>query len=196
VDGFAFWLLLALIALGLFLPINGGGPKVSFSLKSLWWCITFRAARGRACRRGNIRLLAVHGTDRLLVCCRRRHSHHRERRGAASVGFLLFGALTSNLVGTTGASMLLIRPWLRMNKYRVTGHRGLLHIYRFQRWWMHTGGRSAAVFGLSEGIHSGGSQNIAGRHGRWAWALLALFIWLMNETIYTPLASQAARGTD
>lgn len=36
--------------------------------------------------------------------------------------FLLFGAVIANLLGTTGASMLLIRPWIRMNKYRITGH--------------------------------------------------------------------------
>lgn len=36
--------------------------------------------------------------------------------------FLLFGALISNLVGTTGASILLIRPWLRMNRRCVAGH--------------------------------------------------------------------------
>jgi Na+/H+ antiporter NhaD/arsenite permease-like protein len=39
-----------------------------------------------------------------------------------NVVFLLIGAGTANLLGTTGASMLLIRPWLRANKYRVTGH--------------------------------------------------------------------------
>jgi len=36
--------------------------------------------------------------------------------------FLAGGALLANLVGTTGASMLLIRPWIRMNRYRITGH--------------------------------------------------------------------------
>ena len=40
----------------------------------------------------------------------------------ANVIFLLIGALISNVLGTTGASMLLIRPWLRMNKYRITAH--------------------------------------------------------------------------
>jgi Na+/H+ antiporter NhaD/arsenite permease-like protein len=35
--------------------------------------------------------------------------------------FLLLGALLANVLGTTGASMLLIRPWIRMNKYRITG---------------------------------------------------------------------------
>ena len=39
-----------------------------------------------------------------------------------NVAFLLVGAIIANLLGTTGASMLLIRPWLRMNKYRVTAH--------------------------------------------------------------------------
>lgn len=41
--------------------------------------------------------------------------------------FLLIGAILSNLIGTTGASMLLIRPWIKMNKYRITG----LHIVFF-----------------------------------------------------------------
>jgi Na+/H+ antiporter NhaD/arsenite permease-like protein len=41
--------------------------------------------------------------------------------------FLLIGAVLANLIGTTGASMLLIRPWIKMNKYRVTG----LHIVFF-----------------------------------------------------------------
>src|SRR5882724_7850458 len=40
----------------------------------------------------------------------------------SNVVFLLIGAIAANLLGTTGASMLLIRPWLRTNKYRVTAH--------------------------------------------------------------------------
>ncbi len=35
--------------------------------------------------------------------------------------FLLLGSILSSLIGTTGASMLLIRPWIRMNKCRITG---------------------------------------------------------------------------
>jgi Na+/H+ antiporter NhaD/arsenite permease-like protein len=46
-----------------------------------------------------------------------------------NVGFLLSGALLSNVLGTTGASMLLIRPWLRMNKYRLTAHHVLFFIF-------------------------------------------------------------------
>ncbi|NJK90834.1 MAG: hypothetical protein HC904_02735 [Blastochloris sp.] len=34
--------------------------------------------------------------------------------------FLGIGAVLANIIGTTGASMLLIRPWIRMNKYRIT----------------------------------------------------------------------------
>jgi Na+/H+ antiporter NhaD/arsenite permease-like protein len=51
---------------------------------------------------------------------------HITVKGEATPGvntvFLLIGAVIANLLGTTGASMLLIRPWLRMNKYRVTAH--------------------------------------------------------------------------
>ena len=34
--------------------------------------------------------------------------------------FLLMGAVLANIIGTTGASMLLIRPWVHMNKSRIT----------------------------------------------------------------------------
>lgn len=34
--------------------------------------------------------------------------------------FLFVGAVLANFLGTTGASMVLIRPWIRMNKYRIT----------------------------------------------------------------------------
>jgi len=44
-----------------------------------------------------------------------------ERRGTPllNASLLLFGAVLSNLVGTTGASMLLIRPYLRVNEGRL-----------------------------------------------------------------------------
>ena len=47
----------------------------------------------------------------------------------ANVLFLFIGAVVSNILGTTGASMLLIRPWLRLNKYRVTGHHVVFFIF-------------------------------------------------------------------
>jgi Na+/H+ antiporter NhaD/arsenite permease-like protein len=47
----------------------------------------------------------------------------------ANVVFLLIGAVVANLVGTTGASMLLIRPWLHLNKYRLTAHHVVFFIF-------------------------------------------------------------------
>ena len=46
-----------------------------------------------------------------------------------NVIFLLIGALLANVLGTTGASMLLIRPWIRMNKYRITAHHIVFFIF-------------------------------------------------------------------
>src|SRR6185503_16169663 len=46
-----------------------------------------------------------------------------------NVAFLLIGAVIANVLGTTGASMLLIRPWLRMNKYRITAHHVVFFIF-------------------------------------------------------------------
>ncbi len=46
-----------------------------------------------------------------------------------NTGFLLVGAVLANVLGTTGASMLLIRPWLRMNKYRLTTHHVVFFIF-------------------------------------------------------------------
>jgi Na+/H+ antiporter NhaD/arsenite permease-like protein len=58
---------------------------------------------------------------------------HLEVKGEASpllnVLFLVSGAALANLIGTTGASMLLIRPWIRMNKYRVTGFHIVFFIF-------------------------------------------------------------------
>ena len=46
-----------------------------------------------------------------------------------NVLFLLIGAVLANVLGTTGASMLLIRPWIRMNKYRITAHHIVFFIF-------------------------------------------------------------------
>ena len=46
-----------------------------------------------------------------------------------NVAFLLIGALLANVLGTTGASMLLIRPWIRMNKYRITAYHVVFFIF-------------------------------------------------------------------
>jgi Na+/H+ antiporter NhaD/arsenite permease-like protein len=46
-----------------------------------------------------------------------------------NVVFLLIGAVVANVLGTTGASMLLIRPWIRMNKYRITAYHIVFFIF-------------------------------------------------------------------
>ncbi len=47
----------------------------------------------------------------------------------ANVIFLLVGAVVANLLGTTGAAMLLIRPWIRMNQYRITAYHIVFFIF-------------------------------------------------------------------
>ena len=55
--------------------------------------------------------------------------------------YLTIGAVLANVIGTTGASMLLIRPWIRMNKYRFTG----LHIAFFIFFVSNVGGALTPV---------------------------------------------------
>lgn len=43
--------------------------------------------------------------------------------------FLLVGALVANLLGTTGAAMLLIRPWIHLNRARVAAHHIVFFIF-------------------------------------------------------------------
>lgn len=52
-----------------------------------------------------------------------------EATPARNVLFLLAGSLLASIIGTTGASMLLIRPWIRMNKYRITGFHCVFFIF-------------------------------------------------------------------
>ena len=52
-----------------------------------------------------------------------------ESRPMGNVVFLLVGAVLANFVGTTGASMILIRPWIRMNKYRITAYHIVFFIF-------------------------------------------------------------------
>jgi len=46
-----------------------------------------------------------------------------------NVIFLLVGSVLASIIGTTGASMLLIRPWVRMNRYRITGFHTAFFIF-------------------------------------------------------------------
>ena len=48
---------------------------------------------------------------------------------AANVLFLFVGAVTANVLGTTGAAMLLIRPWLEINRWRAAAHHVVFFIF-------------------------------------------------------------------
>lgn len=58
---------------------------------------------------------------------------HIRMRGKSTpignVAMLATGAVIANVLGTTGASMLLIRPYLRMNKYRIKGYHVVFFIF-------------------------------------------------------------------
>jgi len=43
--------------------------------------------------------------------------------------FLLVGSLLASIIGTTGASMLLIRPWVYSNRYRITAFHIVFFIF-------------------------------------------------------------------
>ena len=48
---------------------------------------------------------------------------------ALNAAFLFLGAVLANLIGATGASMLLIRPWVRMNRRRFSGYHTVFFIF-------------------------------------------------------------------
>jgi Na+/H+ antiporter NhaD/arsenite permease-like protein len=52
-----------------------------------------------------------------------------EATPATNVIFLLIGAVLANFLGTTGASMLLIRPWIRMNRHRARAYHIVFFIF-------------------------------------------------------------------
>jgi len=58
---------------------------------------------------------------------------HLRVRGEAepweNVLFLAVGAVAANIIGTTGASMVLIRPWIRMNKIRIGPYHVVFFIF-------------------------------------------------------------------
>lgn len=47
----------------------------------------------------------------------------------ANIRFLVICALLANVIGTTGASMVLIRPWIRMNKLRISPYHIVFFIF-------------------------------------------------------------------
>jgi Na+/H+ antiporter NhaD/arsenite permease-like protein len=53
----------------------------------------------------------------------------RRSTPAVNTGLLALGAVLANLIGTTGASMLLIRPFLQINKQRVVAYHVVFFIF-------------------------------------------------------------------
>lgn len=53
----------------------------------------------------------------------------KESTPLANVILLLAGAVISNFIGTTGASMLLIRPYIRLNKTRIRAYHIIFFIF-------------------------------------------------------------------
>ena len=53
----------------------------------------------------------------------------KKAKPLTNVAILLTGALIANIIGTTGASMLLIRPFLRLNKGRIQAYHIIFFIF-------------------------------------------------------------------
>jgi Na+/H+ antiporter NhaD/arsenite permease-like protein len=130
-----FIVLLAAIALGPLLVPDWWSrhyPKVAFSLALLTIGYYLFGLQGGAAvlhtAEEYISFMALIGS--LFVVAGGIHINVKgEATPAANVLFLAIGAVVANLLGTTGASMLMIRPWLRMNKYRVTAHHVVFFIF-------------------------------------------------------------------
>lgn len=53
----------------------------------------------------------------------------KEAKPGTNVALLAFGAVIANIIGTTGASMLLIRPFIRLNKNRIKAYHIIFFIF-------------------------------------------------------------------
>jgi Na+/H+ antiporter NhaD/arsenite permease-like protein len=130
-----FLVLLVAIALGPLLAPDWWSrhyPKVAFSLAAItvvYYLFGLRAGHAVVhTTREYVSFIALIGS--LFVVAGGIHITVRgEATPLANVVFLAIGAIVANILGTTGASMLMIRPWIRMNKYRVTAHHVVFFIF-------------------------------------------------------------------
>src|SRR5215472_4108107 len=130
-----FLALLAALALG---PLFFGDwwgkhfPKVVFGLAAFtlgYYVLELRATQ-RVLHTASEYLSFICLVGSLFVVSGGIHIHVKgEATPLVNVLFLFVGTLVANVLGTTGASMLLIRPWLRMNKYRLTAHHVVFFIF-------------------------------------------------------------------
>ena len=102
--------LAVLVAAYYLAAVPGGGPELVHTLSDYLSFICLIGA-----------LFVVAGGIHLQV--------KGEATPVVNVAFLAVGALIANVVGTTGASMVLIRPWIRMNKIRVSPYHVVFFIF-------------------------------------------------------------------
>ena len=102
--------LAALVALYYLARIPGGGTELGHTLGDY---VSFISLIGA--------LFVVAGGIHLKV--------KGEATPLANVVFLAVGAIVANVIGTTGASMVLIRPWIRMNKVRAGPYHVVFFIF-------------------------------------------------------------------
>jgi len=102
--------LAALIAVIYFAFVDGGGPRFAHTVREYFSFISLISA-----------LFIVAGGIHLKV--------KGEATPSVNVVFLFIGALLANVIGTTGASMVLIRPFIRMNKIRASAHHVVFFIF-------------------------------------------------------------------
>ena len=100
----------ALVAVVYLTKISGGGDAVVATIKDYF---SFIALIGS--------LFVVAGGIHLKV--------KGEATPQENIVFLILGAVVANVIGTTGASMVLIRPWIRMNKIRASPYHVVFFIF-------------------------------------------------------------------
>jgi Na+/H+ antiporter NhaD/arsenite permease-like protein len=107
-------------------------PKVSVALGLIvaaYYCAVL-GAPGRMLDAGHeyVSFIALVGSLFVVVG----GIHLRVKGGATpfqNVLFLLVGAVLANFIGTTGASILLVRPYLRMNQARISAYHVIFFIF-------------------------------------------------------------------
>ena len=130
-----FGILLALIALAPLLFSNWWGrhyPKVASGLALITLVYYFLGLRAseRVWHTAHEYLSFIALIGSLYIVSGGIHINVKgEATPLVNVIFLLIGAILANILGTTGASMLLIRPWLRMNKHRIAAHHVVFFIF-------------------------------------------------------------------
>jgi len=130
-----FGVLLAAIALGPLLFARWWTRhymKVAFGLGAITLVYYFFSlkAPGRVAEAGHEYVSLIASIGALFVVSGGIHITVKgEATPMVNVVFLLVGAVLANVLGTTGASMLLIRPWIRMNRYRITAYHVVFFIF-------------------------------------------------------------------